>query len=65
MQLLFRSKNRKITVEYRDDGRLIYRNRVTDECLISPCTFLDFKSAEEAFVRSKVNWRAISAEDVL
>jgi hypothetical protein len=65
MQLLFRSKNQKITVEYRDDGRLIYRNRVTEETLISPRTFPDFKSAEEAFVRSEVNWRVITAEDVL
>ena len=63
MQLLFRSKNRKITVEYREDGRMIYRNRITDETLISPRTFPDF---EEALVRSGVsNWRAITAEDVL
>lgn len=65
MQLLFRSKNRKITVEYRDGGRMIYSNRVTDECLISPRTYPDFKSAEEALVRSGVKWRVITAEDVL
>ena len=66
MQLLFRSKNRKITVEYREDGRMIYRNRITDETLISPRTFPDFKSAEEALVRSGVsNWSVIRAEDVL
>ena len=45
---------------------MIYRNRVTDECLISPRIFPDFKSAEEALVRSGVsNWRVITAEDVL
>jgi hypothetical protein len=65
MQLLFRSKNRKIPVEYRDDGRMIYSNRVTEECLISPRTYPDFKSAEEALVRSGVKWRVITAEDVL
>ena len=66
MQLLFRSKNQKVTVEYREDGRMIYRNRVTDECLISPRTFPDFNSAEEALVRSGVsNWPVVRAEDVL
>jgi hypothetical protein len=66
MQLLFRSKNRKVTVEYREDGRMIYRNRVTDETLISPRTFRDFNSAEEALVRSGVsNWSVIRPEDVL
>jgi hypothetical protein len=66
MRLVFQSTNGKITVEYRSDGSMIYRNRVTDECLISPSTYSTFESAEEALAWSGVsNWPVMRPEDEL